>query len=112
MLGRSFIVFVLVAMICGICLPAMAAGDAAKGAELYAKKCKLCHGVDGAGTPAMLKKYGAELKALGGAELQAKKDADLAKGVTGGKNHTALAKTLQPADVDNLVAHIRTLKKK
>lgn len=111
MFGRSFIVLVLVAMTCGLCLPAMAAGDAAKGADLYAKKCKLCHGADGAGTPAMLKKYGAELKALGGKELQAKKDAELAKGIMAGKNHTAPAKTLQPADVDNLVAHIRTLKK-
>ena len=98
-------------MICAVCLPAMAAGDAAKGADLYAKKCKLCHAVDGAGTPAMKTKYGAELKPLGGAEIQAKKDAELAKGVMGGKNHTSMAKTLQPADVYNLVAHIRTLKK-
>lgn len=111
MSARLFLIFVLVAMICALCLPAMAAGDAAKGADLYAKKCKLCHGADGAGTPAMQKKYGAELKPLGGAEIQAKKDADLAKGVMGGKNHAALAKALQPADVDNVVAHIRTLKK-
>ena len=104
-------VFVLAIMICALCLPAMAAGDAVKGAGLYAKKCKLCHGADGAGTPAMLKKYGAELKPLGGAEIQAKKDADLAKGIMGGKNHTSMAKALQPADVDNVVAHIRTLKK-
>ncbi len=111
MLARFFIVFTLIVMICAVCMPAMAAGDAAKGAELYAKKCKLCHGADGAGTPAMQKKYGPELKPLGGAEIQAKKDADLAKGVTAGKNHAAMAKTLQPADVDNVVAHIRTLKK-
>jgi cytochrome c553 len=111
MSGRLFMVFVLVVLISALCLPAMAAGDAAKGADLYARKCKMCHGADGAGMPAMLKKYGAELKPLGGAELQAKKDAELAKGVMGGKNHVSLAKALQPADVDNLVAHIRTLKK-
>lgn len=103
--------FVLVVMVSILCLPAMAAGDAAKGADLYAKKCKLCHGVDGAGTPAMQKKYGAELKPLGGTEIQAKKDADLAKGIMGGKKHASMAKALQPADVDNVVAHIRTLKK-
>jgi mono/diheme cytochrome c family protein len=104
-------VFVLVVIISVLCLPAMAASDAVKGADLYAKKCKLCHGVDGAGTPAMQKKYGPELKPLGGAEIQAKKDPELAKGIMGGKNHTTMAKTLQPADVDNVVAHIRTLKK-
>jgi len=111
MLVRLSTLFALVVTICATCMPAMAAGDAAKGADLYAKKCKLCHGPDGAGTPAMQKKYGPELKPLGGAEIQAKKDADLAKGVMGGKNHSSMAKALQPADVDNVVAHIRTLKK-
>ena len=109
--GRLFLLFVLIAVVFALCLPAMAAGDAAKGAELYAKKCKLCHAADGAGTPPMQKKYGAELKPLGGPEIQAKKDAELAKGIMAGKNHASMAKALQPADVDNLVAHIRTLKK-
>ena len=111
MSGRLFIVFVLVVLICAVCLPVMAAGDAAKGADLYARKCKLCHGADGAGTAAMQKKYGAELKPLGGVEIQAKKDGELVKGIMVGKNHSALAKSLQPADLDNVVAHIRTLKK-
>ena len=33
------------------------------------------------------------------------------KGIMGGKNHSSMAKALQPADVDNVVAHVRTLKK-
>ena len=111
MSGIVLKVFGPVALVCCLGLPAMAAGDAAKGAELYTKKCKMCHAADGAGTPPMLKKFGAELKPLGGAEIQAKNDAALAKSIAAGKNHATPARNLQPADLDNLVAHIRTLKK-
>lgn len=90
---------------------ALAAGDAAKGSDLFLKKCKTCHGADGAGTPAMLKKFAGKMKPLGGPEVQAMKDPALAKEIAEAANHKAIAKTLKPADIDDLVAHIRTLKK-
>jgi cytochrome c len=92
-------------------LPLSAAGDAVKGKDLYLKKCKLCHAEDGAGTAAMQKKHGAKLLPLAGKEIQAKKDADLAKSFTEAVNHKALVKALQPGDLDNVIAYIRTLKK-
>ncbi len=94
-----------------VVLPALGAGDAAKGKELYMKRCKTCHAEDGAGTPAMQKKFGAKLLPLGGKEVQAMKDAEIAKQFNEAANHKALVKTLQPGDLDNLIAFIRTLKK-
>jgi len=94
-----------------ILAPAFGAGDAAKGKGLYMKRCKTCHGEDGAGTPAMQKKYGEKLLPLGGKEVQAMKDAEIAKKFSEAANHKALVKALQPGDLDNVIAFIRTLKK-
>jgi cytochrome c len=90
---------------------AFGAPDAAKGKELFLKKCKTCHGEDGSGTPAMLKKFGAKLKPLHGKEVQAMKDEALVKSLSASANHKALLKTMQPGDLENSIAHIRTLKK-
>jgi len=97
--------------IVALSLPLAAAGDAAKGKDLYTKKCKLCHAENGAGTPALQKKYGAKLLPLAGKEVQAMKDAEIVKTFNEAANHKALQKTLQPADLDNVIAFIRTMKK-
>lgn len=94
-----------------LALPVFAAGDAAAGKDLYMKKCKSCHAEDGTGTPAMQKKYAEKWKALGSKEIQAMKDADLAKEIKAAATHKALVKTVTDADLDNVIAHIRTLKK-
>ncbi len=103
--------FVPVAFAGMIVLPALGAGDAEKGKELYMKRCKTCHAEDGAGTPAMQKKFGEKLLPLGGKEVQAMKDAEIAKKFNEAPNHKALVKALQPGDLDNVIAFIRTLKK-
>lgn len=97
--------------IAALSLPLSAAGDAAKGKDLYLKRCKLCHAEDGAGTPAMQKKHGAKLLPLAGKEVQAMKDAEIVKTFNEAANHKALLKTLQPGDLDNVIAYIRTMKK-
>ncbi|MGQ9915937.1 MAG: c-type cytochrome [Bryobacteraceae bacterium] len=94
-----------------VVLPALGAGDAEKGKELYMKRCKTCHAEDGAGTPAMQKKFGPKLMPLAGKEVQAMKDAELAKKFNESANHKALVKALQPGDLDNVIAFLRTLKK-
>jgi cytochrome c553 len=88
-----------------------AAGDAAKGKDLYLKKCKMCHAEDGAGTPAMVKKFGDKMKPLGSPAVQKMKDDELAKAFKDAADHKAIAKTVTDADVANLTAFIRTLKK-
>lgn len=91
-------------------LPLRAAGDAAKGKEMFAKKCVMCHAADGAGAPAMKAKFGAKLRPLGSAEVQKAKDAELVKAFKDAVNHKVIGKSIQDADLDNLIAHIRTMK--
>jgi cytochrome c len=108
---KMFRLLIPVVFVGMILAPAFGAGDAGKGKELYMKRCKSCHAEDGAGTPAMQKKFGDKLLPLGGKEVQAMKDAEIAKKFNEAANHKALIKSLQPGDLDNVIAFIRTLKK-
>jgi predicted CXXCH cytochrome family protein len=87
------------------------AADAAAGKTVYTGKCQGCHAADGSGNPGMAKAMGVTLRPLGSAEVQAMSDADLKKVVTAGKGKMKPIATVTGADLDNVVAHIRTLKK-
>jgi len=93
-----------------LCVPLSAAGDAAAGKALYAKKCAMCHAADGSGAPAMKKKFGDKLRPLASAEVQKMKDAELIKAFKDAVNHKAIAKATTDGDLDNMLAHIRTMK--
>jgi len=86
------------------------AAQADDAAATFKAKCSPCHGVDGSGnTPA-----GKAVKAqdLRVAEIQSKKDADLAKIITDGKGKMPSFKSsLSEDQIKALIAHIRTLKK-
>lgn len=91
-----------------LALPAMAAGP--DGAALYKTKCATCHAADGSGdTPA-----GKSMKVrdLRSADVQKQTDVELTKVIAGGKGKMPpYGKSLSTADIEALIAHIRTLKK-
>lgn len=87
-------------------------GALAAGADTYAARCKSCHGASGEGNPALAKALKVEIHPLGSAEVQAKKDADLKKEITEGVGKMKGVTGLAAADVDAVVAHIRTFKAK
>jgi mono/diheme cytochrome c family protein len=101
--------FALMATVAGIALGA----DAKAGADVFNTKCKMCHGEGGA-TPneQMSKMLGVPIPVLGSPAVQAQSDADLHTTVTQGKGKMpAILKTATPAQVDDVVAYVRTLKK-
>lgn len=85
-------------------------GDADAGKALYAKKCAVCHGEQGEGKPAIAKMLKVELRPLGSKQVQAKPDAELRKDIAEGIGKMKPIKGLSDADLDNLVAFLRTLK--
>jgi mono/diheme cytochrome c family protein len=101
--------FALMATVTGVALGA----DAKAGADLFNTKCKGCHGEGGAAPNDMMSKMlGAPIPALTSPEIQAKSDADLKTIVTAGKGKMPAAmKTATPAQVDDVIAYVRTLKK-
>lgn len=101
--------FALMATVAGVAL----AADAKAGADVFNSKCKGCHGEGGA-TPndAVAKMLTATIPVLTSPEIQAKSDAELHTIVTQGKGKMpAVLKTATPAQVDDVVAYVRTLKK-
>jgi mono/diheme cytochrome c family protein len=86
------------------------AADAASQAA-YVKGCKACHGAQGEGNPAIAKMLNATLPNLASKEIQAKSDVDLKKTIVEGKGKMKPVKTLSPAEMDAVVAFLRTLHK-
>jgi len=97
-------------ILCLILVPALAfaAGDAAKGKDVFAAKCKACHGADGTPPAGMAKAMG--IKPMSDKTIQAKSDADLKKGVTDGVGKMKPVAGVAGADLDNVIAFVRTLK--
>jgi mono/diheme cytochrome c family protein len=87
------------------------AADAAAGKAVYASKCQGCHAANGSGNPAIGKAFGVTLEPLGGAAVQKMSDADLKKVVAEGKGKMKPVASVTGADLDNVVAYVRTLKK-
>jgi len=89
----------------------ISAQDAAAGKMVYARKCQSCHAADGNGNAAMAKALKVEIKPLSSADVQKMSDADLKKLITMGSGAMKPVTGLMPADIDNVVAYLRTFKK-
>jgi mono/diheme cytochrome c family protein len=87
------------------------AADAQAGKGVYDKSCKSCHGADGTANAAVSKMMKVDIKNLGSAEVQAESDADIKTIITDGKGKMKPMKAVTGADLDNVVAYVRKLKK-
>jgi len=92
--------------------PAASAADATAGKDVFLKKCKTCHGEDGSGNQGMAKLLKTTITPLDSDEVQSKSDADIKKIITEGKDKMKPVKDLTDADIANVIAFVRTLKKK
>jgi len=81
------------------------AADAAAGKTVYMAKCKTCHGADGEGNPAIAKAMKVELKPLSAST------ADVKDVVTKGQGKMKPVASVTGADLDNVVAYVKSLKK-
>ena len=86
------------------------AGYADSGADVYKAKCAMCHGADGTPPAAMAKSMG--IKDMKSPDVQKESDADLKTAIEKGKGKmTGFAGKLTPAQIDDVVKYIRTMKK-
>lgn len=103
---RSLVFLTALALV--LAVPAMAASP--DGGAIYKTKCASCHGADGSGqTPAG---KAMKVRDLRSDEVQKQTDVQLTDVIAGGKGKMqGYGKTLSAADIQALIAHIRTLKK-
>jgi mono/diheme cytochrome c family protein len=107
---RGFVSASLVLGAASLFVGAASAADDAAGKTLFAARCRTCHGADGQGNPAMAKALNAQMKPLGSDDVQKKTDADLKGNITMGVGKMKPV-SISGADLDNVVAFVRTLKK-
>jgi|ERR1700739_693463 len=88
------------------------AGDAAAGKDVFAKKCKTCHGDNGQGNEGMAKLLKVTITPLDSDEVQSKSDADIKTIVVEGKGKMKPVKEISDSDITNVIAYVRTFKKK
>ena len=89
---------------------ALASADAAAGGEIYAKKCKGCHGADGKGNPGISKAMKVTLRDLGSKEVQARSNDDLKKVITQGTGKMKPIAGISATEAADVIAFVRTLK--
>lgn len=86
------------------------AQDAAAGKTVFASKCVICHGADGAGKTSIGKNL--NIKDLHSAEVQKMSDADLKEAISNGKNKMPPFKgKITDAQLGNVLAYVRQLGK-
>lgn len=84
---------------------------AADGAATYKAKCALCHGANGSGDTPSGKAM--KVRDLRSADVQKQTDVELTKVISGGKGKMPpYGKQLSTADIEAVIAFIRTLKAK
>jgi mono/diheme cytochrome c family protein len=84
--------------------------NAARGKEIFAKRCALCHGASGEGKEAMAKAFGVVIPVLGSKEVQSLSDGALKKVILEGKGKMRPV-TLADQEVSEAIAFLRALKK-
>ena len=90
----------------------LGAGDAKTGKEVFVKKCSTCHGQEGEAKDIIAKTLKVEMKHLGSPEVQAKTDEQIHKIIVDGENKMKPVKDMDAKAIDDVVAFVRTLKKK
>jgi len=89
---------------------ASGAGDVTAGKAAYDRACKSCHGANGQHNPGIAKAMKVDMQDLGSSAVQSMSDADLRKAVTDGFGKMKPVRSISGADLDNVIAYMRTFR--
>jgi mono/diheme cytochrome c family protein len=87
-----------------------AAGDAGAGKTVFTNRCKMCHGADGKGNPAMARMLKVEFQAMDSEYVQTKTDSEIREVIVKGKGKMAAVRGLTDEQLADVIAFLRSLK--
>jgi mono/diheme cytochrome c family protein len=87
-------------------------GDAAAGKAVFKQRCSTCHGANGKGNETLSKALGAHIPAMDSDQVQGKSDDEIKAVITQGKGKMTAIKGLSDEGIANVIAFVRTFKKK
>jgi mono/diheme cytochrome c family protein len=87
---------------------AAAAGDVQAGKTVFEKSCRMCHGPEGQGNPAIAKMMNVTMRPFSAKEVQARSDQEIKKIILEGNGKMKPVK-LTDTQVADVIAYIRTL---
>jgi mono/diheme cytochrome c family protein len=112
----------VLAALAALVMLAPARAEDLPGKAVFEKTCKNCHGPEGKGNPTVDSFWKLKIPRLNSQYVQQKSDADLKKIITGGVRKMEPVRMdaptaphrvkLTPAQVDDVVVYVRTLKSK
>lgn len=106
---KLFVAMITLALAASGVAQAAGKGDAQVGKDVFAARCKTCHGPQGAGNPAIAKVLKVTLPVLGSKQIQAKSDDEFKKTVTEGQGKMKPVQGLSAKEVQDVIAFVRTL---
>ncbi len=110
---KSFITITILALIsAGSPALAEAKGDKAAGQVVFATKCKMCHGSEGQGNPAIAKALNVAIAHLDSPQVQSKSDDELKKIISEGNGKMKPVKDISKGQLQDVIAFVRTLAKR
>ena len=84
--------------------------DVEVGKAVYMKRCKMCHGTDGNGNPAMARMLSVEFKSMSSPEVQALEDEAISEMIKKGKGKMAKVRKITDDEIAKVIIYLRSLK--
>jgi mono/diheme cytochrome c family protein len=108
----AFATLAALILVAPILLLGMTTGDVEQGKAVFMKRCKMCHGADGEGNPAIARMMKVEFHPMASDYVQQKTDAQLKDIILKGKGKMPAVKGITDEEISDVIAYIHSLGKK
>lgn len=112
MKGILFKMLLVAILLSPLLLLARAPGDPKAGETVFMTRCKICHGADGKGNPAMAKILDAEFPPMDSEYVQSKSPEEMKEVITKGKGKMMPVRGMTEKELENVIAYVHSLSKK
>lgn len=108
----AFSTLAALVLVAPVLLLGMSTGNVEQGKAEFMKRCRMCHGANGEGNPAIARMMKVEFHPMSSEYVQKKSDTELRDIILKGKGKMQAVKGVSAEQISNLIAYIHSLAKK